>query len=682
MLEIFTLGGLSIRCGGQPLGGFASRKVEALLVYLACVGRPKAREVLAELLWEERSPSQSLSNLRVALSSLRKQVAPYLTISRDAVGLNPDAGVWLDAAQLGQQLAAVRDQGGSVAPQMVAAAKRAVALYHGDFLEGFYLRDSTSFENWALLERERIRAVHEQLAQWLLDALLASECWHDVVEWGEHWIALGESPEPAYRAVMQAYGGLGDLGAVRAVYRRCAEALDEDLGVEPSGQTRTTYQDLLNGRWQPRSTVVPPAPVADSAARALLRRWQDRDREVLDLPSLAVVYASRADLVIGPEESGLLIRSALHHGVDVEPWLRRAGSPQAAVAALAEAWERYPKPRVRMQIVSALAGLSGQEAAEALVRIVRSDDAPEIRTESALAAAAMGQSEPVAAALVTDLGTPREATAWPALVALSDEHGLPEAAGLHLGWPLAFAVARRRLRVQGRQILRQAGRAALGVGLAWALFGLSTPLYTALAEPEEFRTMTEQFLPVPAWMLAAALAALVVGAILGWVLGAATALADVLWRGPVRARRRLLLGTLAGLAYSFYLILFTLIGAYSPSAPPAIYLPVYLLYGLLQGAIATWAIPELDLPELWLRPPRRPLVRTLLAGLAAAAMTVPYVFLVYPADAASALVPRLINAFLFMAGLGLALGRPQAVMPSPAAGTQPLMTGDGIWPVS
>jgi DNA-binding SARP family transcriptional activator len=124
MLTITTLGGLSIRLDDEPVTGLASRKVEALLVYLACTGRPRPREVVAEMLWEERSQSQALANLRVVLSSLRKHLALYVTINRDTVALNPDADVWLDAAELEHKLAA-------------GHVEEAVALYHGDFLEGF-----------------------------------------------------------------------------------------------------------------------------------------------------------------------------------------------------------------------------------------------------------------------------------------------------------------------------------------------------------------------------------------------------------------------------------------------------------------------------------------------------------------------------------------------------------------
>jgi DNA-binding SARP family transcriptional activator len=79
-LEIRTLGGLYIQIGSQPVTGFDSRKVPALLVYLACTERSQPREVLAEMLWEERTQPQALSNLRVALNSLRQTVGEYVEI--------------------------------------------------------------------------------------------------------------------------------------------------------------------------------------------------------------------------------------------------------------------------------------------------------------------------------------------------------------------------------------------------------------------------------------------------------------------------------------------------------------------------------------------------------------------------------------------------------------------------
>ena len=58
----------------------------------------------------------------------------------------------------------------------------------------------------------------------LLDCQVEAQRWEDVLEWGERWIALGHTPEPAYRARMLAHAGLGDVSSVAAVYRRCVEA--------------------------------------------------------------------------------------------------------------------------------------------------------------------------------------------------------------------------------------------------------------------------------------------------------------------------------------------------------------------------------------------------------------------------------------------------------------------------
>src|SRR5829696_2845077 len=90
-LSIHTFGGLAVWLGdaAQPVTGpaentdldrdaagqtikFETRTVEALLVYLACQGRPLGRDALAELLWPERTQKQALANLSVALHRLRQ----------------------------------------------------------------------------------------------------------------------------------------------------------------------------------------------------------------------------------------------------------------------------------------------------------------------------------------------------------------------------------------------------------------------------------------------------------------------------------------------------------------------------------------------------------------------------------------------------------------------------------
>jgi DNA-binding SARP family transcriptional activator len=65
LLEIALLGEVTLKLGGIPLTGLASRRTEALLIYLICTRRPHTREALANLLWDERSQSQALGDLLI-----------------------------------------------------------------------------------------------------------------------------------------------------------------------------------------------------------------------------------------------------------------------------------------------------------------------------------------------------------------------------------------------------------------------------------------------------------------------------------------------------------------------------------------------------------------------------------------------------------------------------------------
>ena len=658
-LEIRTLGGLNIRRDGRPLTGLASRKVEALLAYLACAGRPRPRELLAELLWEERTQERAMGNLRVALSSLRKRVGPYVAISREEVGINPEADVWLDIQVLERALSVARGSAGSLSESLVARMAEALNLHQGDFLAGFFLRGSSGFENWALLERERIRAAYEQGLQLLLDGLLAGQRWGEAVTWGERWIAGGQTPEPAYRAVMRANAGLGDLAGMTAAYQRCVSALDEELAIGPSDQTTDLYE-YLSGGGQPwigdRSpAAVHEAPGAGATVAALLARSQRGGSQVLDVTSLAVIYAGADDLVLGPDEADLLVRSVLHHGVDVEPWLARVGTPQVAVQALNASLARHPIVRVREQIVDALASLPGAQAAEALARVATTDDAPGVRSEAALGAASKGRVADVVRGLLEDIQAGGEAVALPALVAVADEYGLPEGLGPFPRGPLALGLARRRWQIYRHAVVRQVLRAGVGGALAMAFTAVAAFLPALFLSPETIASTTE-VVSIGVWVFSNALLGLFLGALQGGATGLIVGMGDALWPRTVRGKQRFALAALAGLVQSMFQVFLSLSGSLEAAAPVAVYVPVFVAYGLWFGAALS-----LTVPSLREQPParRRQVIRAGLAALLICLITIPTVYIVH--GSGSAIVLYLMNAIFLPLGVALALGGPTGV---------------------
>jgi DNA-binding SARP family transcriptional activator len=258
MLRISTFGGLDLRYQGEPVTGLASRKAEALLVYLACIGRPRTREVLAELLWEERPQRRAMSNLRVVLSSLRKRLGPYVDITRDAVALNPEADVWLDVAELEKGLSPAGSRRGALTASAVAAMEEAIALYRGDFLEGFYVRASRPFEDWAAAQREQLRRV-------VLDALNELAVYYGQIgdykagiRHAARLLELDPLMEEAYRQMMRLLSGSGQRAAALAQYETCCRLLEEELGVGPAEETTALCEQIRDG------TLEAPFPSAPS----------------------------------------------------------------------------------------------------------------------------------------------------------------------------------------------------------------------------------------------------------------------------------------------------------------------------------------------------------------------------------------------------------------------------------
>lgn len=163
--RIEMLGGLKVMPATRPLEEgnaitrFATRKTAALLAYLAYHLKQPARprEVLADMFWPDADMEAGRASLRAALASLRRQLEPpgvppgsVLLADRFAVRLNPLAVV-TDVAEFEAALKAAAPASQTDANARIDRLARAVALYAGDLLPGFY-------ESWTIGEREQLRS--------------------------------------------------------------------------------------------------------------------------------------------------------------------------------------------------------------------------------------------------------------------------------------------------------------------------------------------------------------------------------------------------------------------------------------------------------------------------------------------------------------------------------------------
>ncbi|TAH50753.1 MAG: hypothetical protein EYC68_13030 [Chloroflexota bacterium] len=260
-LQIWLLGQFDVRVGGKR-AVIPTRAAQSLFAFLVLnAGAAQRREKLAGLLFPEMPDENARRNLRHALWRVRKAItSPHgtdpepLLAEELAITFNPNSDYWLDVAQLEKAADDRRPTADSELTKGdsdVTGLLSAVALYRGELLPGFY-------DDWAALERERVQAVFEGKMQQLLEMLITEQRWLTVLEWAERWIALGQTPEPAYRALMIAHGAQGNMSQVALDYERCAERLREDVGVEPSADTRALYETLAGGG--KAATIAPSVP--------------------------------------------------------------------------------------------------------------------------------------------------------------------------------------------------------------------------------------------------------------------------------------------------------------------------------------------------------------------------------------------------------------------------------------
>lgn len=246
-LSLHTLGGLTIRVDEKPITSLASRKVEALLIYLAVEQRPIPREFLADLFWDDRTQAQAMGNLRVTLSSLHKQLPDFVTITRTTAALNPQAQVWVDVLAL--EAAAEKKTVNSSETATLAATT--LAYYRGEFLAGFSVHEACGFEAWQVHQRTHCHELAHELAHRLLRYYENTHQFQDGAEVAHRWLALDPLDEAAARQMMRFKAHLGQRETALAEFATTRQRLKQEMGLEPEPATVALAEAIRAGKIAP-----------------------------------------------------------------------------------------------------------------------------------------------------------------------------------------------------------------------------------------------------------------------------------------------------------------------------------------------------------------------------------------------------------------------------------------------
>ncbi|MEV6694793.1 BTAD domain-containing putative transcriptional regulator [Micromonospora sp. NPDC051196] len=254
-VEVQTLGQFAVLLAGEPVpaGSWQSRKARDLLHLVAGqLGRPVARETLADTLWPQAPAEVALRRLSVLISTVRGVLDPqrrypadrYLVTDSATVQLNP-AHVVVDALRFhdAARAAVVADTadpttaapdvivdaaGAAAVDRLLSRLETVVAMYTGDFCADDEIVGASVQRPRALLS-----ALHREVTHRLAKRCLHLDRADAAIGWYLRLVAEDGYDEPAHLGLIGALSSAGRHGEANRRYQDYVARMRE-MGVEPA----------------------------------------------------------------------------------------------------------------------------------------------------------------------------------------------------------------------------------------------------------------------------------------------------------------------------------------------------------------------------------------------------------------------------------------------------------------
>jgi prepilin-type processing-associated H-X9-DG protein len=228
-LSISVLGPFRVSGAKRALKRAATRE---LIAYLALQPKGASRDELIEALWPAQDPERTRPRFWQSVTDARGALADAWVHDGERYQLDR-AKVNIDLDQLEQLLASTDPEHDD--PK---ALETAIGLWRGEPLEG------TDYA-WADGHVRRLRATLLELLERAGHSRLQSGDARGALEVAEQAITLDQFHEASWRLALQAEHTLGLRESITRRYDELADALDEQLGLQPSCETRVMYRQLL-----------------------------------------------------------------------------------------------------------------------------------------------------------------------------------------------------------------------------------------------------------------------------------------------------------------------------------------------------------------------------------------------------------------------------------------------------
>ena len=237
-LVVTLFGSLSIRGpGGDRLTSLSGSTGEVFAYLLTNSGRGVRRERLADLFWTEAEPARARASLNTAVWRIKKALARRegiaLRSGADQLMLETSPETRIDAKMLEMAVRAASGQGPD--ERLDASARTALAEavdeYNGPFLDG-------SASDWAIVERERLNALHLRGLGMLMQDAGRRGDYEEALGYGRRILAADPFRERVQCEVMWLYVLNGQRPQALRQFEAFRRQIAREMSVTPMAETR------------------------------------------------------------------------------------------------------------------------------------------------------------------------------------------------------------------------------------------------------------------------------------------------------------------------------------------------------------------------------------------------------------------------------------------------------------
>lgn len=330
MTEVRLLGGASILDeDGRPMRGPATHRHRLALLSLLAVAHPGSvsRDRLLALLWPERDTPYARNLLNQAVHAVRK------VFGSGAIRASGQDELSLDCDIVRTDVHAFR------AALADGRLERAVELYRGELLSGFFLPDASTLEHWVDTERARLLGRYATALERLAETAEVHGEWDVAVKNWRAVLAIDPAHARITSRLMLALEASGDRASAIRQADVHAEILDDLVGAGP-------HPDIV----------------------ALADRMREGPTRSLPIHAGGIAHSALVLNSTGARTSPVPLHMLV--GREIE------------VAQLHQAWERTSSGGIHMALIRGVAGIGKTRLAEELLDWAARNGAETARSRS------------------------------------------------------------------------------------------------------------------------------------------------------------------------------------------------------------------------------------------------------------------------------------------------------------